>query len=73
MGHVVAGRFRESLHLQPGDSGWRNTEFGATDGHRSARQTRVPRDEASQILNGEAEIVLAWLPWEPKPDDTATL
>ena len=73
LGHVVAGRFRESLHLQPGDSGWRNTEFGSTDGHRSARQTRVPRDEASQILNGEAEIVLAWLPWEPKPDDTATL
>ena len=71
LSNVVAGRFLESLHLPHGGDGWRNTEFWSAD-HRSARKTRVPRGEASQILNGEAKIVLAWLPWQPKPDDTAT-
>ena len=68
---VVAGRFRESLHLGRRGDGWRSREFWSA-GHRGARKTRVPRDEASQILNGEAKIVLAWMPWQPKPDDTAT-
>ena len=68
---VVAGRFRESLYLERGVDGWRTSEF-TSDDHRSARKTRVPRDEVSQILNGEAEVVLEWMPWQPKPRDAAT-
>ena len=63
---VVAGRFRESLYLERGVDGWRTSEF-TSDDHRSARKTRVPRDEVSQILNGEAAVVLEWMPWQPKP------
>ena len=66
LGDVVAGRFRESLILQPGGDGWRRTEFWSVH-HRRARGTPVPRDEASKILNGEVEIVLEWMPWLPKP------
>ena len=68
---VVAGRFRESMYLQPGGDGWRSSESWSAD-HREARKTRVPRDEASRILDGEEEVVLEWMPWQPKPDDTAT-
>ena len=71
---VVAGRFRESLQLQGRGDGWRSTEFWSAGDRRPRRagKTRVSRDKASQILNGEAKIVLEWLPWPPKPDDTAT-
>ena len=68
---VVAGRFRESLRLQPRGDGLCRNEFWSAD-HRSAGGSRVPRDEALQILNGAEKIVLAWMPWPPKPDDTAT-
>ena len=69
---VVAGRFRESLHLQRRGEGWISRELGSDTDHRRSGKTRVPRDQTSQILNGEAEIVLAWMPWQPKPDHTAT-
>ena len=69
---VVAGNFRESLYLQPEGDGWCTREFWSADGFRRSGKSRVLRDEASQILNGEAEIVLEWMPWQPKPDDTAT-
>ena len=66
---VVAGRFRESLR---GGDGWSEKEFWSA-GHRiGGGGSRVPRDEASQILNGEEKIVLEWMPWPPKPDDTPT-
>ena len=68
---VVAGRFRESMRLQPGGAGWSSREFWSDEG-RSSGGSRVPRAKAAQILNGKAEIVLNWLPWQPKPDDTAT-
>ncbi len=68
---VVAGRFLESLHLKGGLGRWRSrglrsSEFWSAD-HRSARKTPVPRDQASRILNGKSEIVLKWMPWQPKP------
>ena len=69
---VVAGRFHESLHLQRRGDGWRSMELGSGTDHRRSGKTRVPRDEAAQNLNGEAEIVLEWRPWQPKPNDTAT-
>ena len=69
---VVAGRFRESLYLRPDGDGWSTREFWSADDFRRSGGTRVPRVKATQILNGEKEIVLEWMPWQPKPDDTAT-
>ena len=68
---VVAGRFRESLRLErrffwSRGEGQRTSEFWSAD-HRSSRGTRLSHDEASQILNGEAEAVMEWKPWQPKP------
>ena len=68
---VVAGRFRESMRLQPGEDGWSSREFWSDEGGSSGG-SRVPRVKAARILDGKAEIVLAWQPWQPKPDDTAT-
>ena len=68
---VVAGRFRESMRLQPGEDGWSSREFWS-DESGSSGESRVPRVKAARILDGKAEIVLAWQPWQPKPDDTAT-
>ena len=68
---VVAGRFRESLYLQRTGDGQSRNEFWSTM-HRSSGGGRVPRDEASQVLNGEENIVVEWMPWQPKPDNTAT-
>ena len=68
---VVAGRFRESMRLQPGEDGWSSREFWSDEGGSSGG-SRVPRAKAARILDGKAEIVLAWQPWQPKPDDTAT-
>ena len=69
---VVAGRFRESLYLRPEGDGWSTREFWSADHFRSSGGSRMPRVKASQILDGEKEIVLEWMPWQPKPDDTAT-
>ena len=69
---VVAGRFRESLYLEGGGEGWCSEELGSDTDHRRSGNTRVPRDRALQLLDGEETIVLEWLPWQPKPDDTAT-
>ena len=68
---VVAGRFRESMRLQPGGGGRSSMELWS-DERRSSGESRVPRVKAARILDGKAEIVLAWQPWQPKPDDTAT-
>ena len=68
---VVAGRFRESVRLQSGEDGWSSREFWP-DEHRSCGESRVPRVRVSRIADRKEEIVLAWLPWQPKPDDTAT-
>ena len=68
---VVAGRFRESLCLPSEGEGSNRWEVWSA-GHRRSNGMRVPRDEASQILNGEEEIMLKWMPWHPKSDDTVT-
>ena len=68
---VVAGRFRESMRLQPGRDGWSSREFWSAEGHSSGG-SRVPRAKAERILNGKSEIVLEWQPWESRPDDTTT-
>ena len=70
---VVAGRFRESLYLDPVGAGWSSRElWGGEHRHRSGG-SRVPRDKALQILDGETEIVLEWTPWQSRADGTATL
>ena len=69
---VVAGRFRESLHLGWRGDGWRNAEFWS-DGHRRSRRgTRVSRGMASEILNGRGEIALGWKPWPPLENGPST-
>ena len=68
---VVAGSFRESLFLKPGGEGWRTRELRSAE-HRSSEGSWEPRDKTLQTLNGEAKIVLEWMPWPPKPDDTPT-
>ena len=67
---VVAGQFRESMSLQSGGYGLCNAEFWS-DGRRGSRGSRVPRNQASQILKDQAEIVQEWTPWQLKPDDAA--
>ena len=69
---VVAGRFRESMRLQPGEDGWSSREFWSDDELRSSGGSRVPRSKASRILNGKKEIVLEWQPWTRRQDVTAT-
>ena len=69
---VVAGRFRESMRLQPGGDGWSSRQFWSGDERRSSGESRVPRAKAARILDGKKEIVLEWRPWQRKPDDTAT-
>ncbi|MDE2686466.1 MAG: DUF6226 family protein [Chloroflexota bacterium] len=68
---VVAGRFRESMRLQPGGDGWSSREFWSAEGHSSG-ESRVPRAKAERILNGKSEIVLEWQPWQSTPDGTTT-
>lgn len=64
---VVAGRFRESLRLQPGGAGWSAREFWFDDGaRRSSGGSRMSPVKASLILEGEKEISLEWTPWQPK-------
>ena len=68
---VVAGRFRETMRLQPGGNGWSSRDFWSDDERRSSGGSRVPRARAARILNGKAEIVLEWQPWKPKQYITA--
>ena len=69
---VVAGRFRESLYLEPTGDGWRSRELWAGEHRRRSGRSRVSRDKALQILDGETEIALEWTPWQPRADGTAT-
>ena len=63
---VVAGRFRESLYLEPTGDGSRSSELWAGEHRRISRKSRVSRDKALQILGGETEIALEWTPWQPR-------
>lgn len=67
LSNVVAGRFRESMRLQPDGSGWSTREFWNED-RPSSGGSRVPRNRAARVLDGKAEIVLEWMPWQPKPE-----
>ena len=64
---VVAGRFRESMRLQPGGDGWSSMEFWLDGELRRSGGSRVPRAKAARILNGKTEIVLEWQPWQSRP------
>ncbi len=68
---VVAGRFRESMRLQPGGNGWSSREFWSAEGHSSGGSL-VPRAKAVRILNGKSKIILEWQPWPPRPDGAVT-
>ncbi len=65
--YVVAGRFRESMRLQPGGAGWSSREFWLDGELCRSGGSRVPRAKAARILNGKTEIVLEWQPWQPRP------
>ena len=69
---VVAGRFRESLYLAPAVDGWSSMELWSGDHRRRSRGSRVSRDRAAQMLDGETEIALEWTPWQPRADGTPT-
>ena len=65
LGNVVAGRFRESMRLHPDGPGWSNREFWNEDGP-SRGGSLVSREKAARILDGKAEIVVVWTPWQPR-------
>ena len=69
---VVAGRFRESLYLEPAGDGWSSMELWG-GGHRSSSgRSRVSREKALEILGGATEIALEWTPWQPRAQGTTT-
>ena len=71
---VVAGRFRESLHLDPRGGAWSSMELWCGEHRRiSGGKSMVPWDEATQVLNGETKFALEWKPWQPRADGKATL
>ena len=63
--NVVAGRFRESMRLQPDGSGWSSGEFWNGE-QRSSSGSLESRNKARRILVGKAEFVLEWKPWRSK-------
>ena len=69
---VVAGRFRESLYLDSAGHGWSSMELWCGEHRRRSGRSRVSRDKAVQILDGETEIALEWTTWQRKADGTAT-
>jgi len=69
---VVAGRFRESLYLEPGGDGWSSREFGVGERLSRSGRSRVSRDRAVQMLDGKTEIALEWKPWQPRAGAEAT-
>ena len=68
---VVAGRFRESIRLQRDGSGWSSHEFWNDDSPRSGGSL-VSRKKAARILDGKAEVVLEWAPWQPRVGASST-
>ena len=70
---VVAGRFWESLYLEPEGDGRSSWELWGGGHRRSSRGSRVSRDKAARILDSETEIDLEWAPWQPREEGSATL
>ena len=68
---AVAGRFRESMSLGPDGEGWSRNEHWSARGFESSGGSRLSKEEAAKILNGEEEVVVAWLPWPKKSADTS--
>ena len=62
---VVTAGFRESLYLPRRGDGWMTREFRSYEYHRSGK-SRISRDRALALLDGEHKIVLEWAPWPPK-------
>ena len=70
---VVAGRFRESMRWQRDGSGWSSREFWNDDGTSSrSGGSLASRKKVARILNGEAEVVLEWKPWQPRVGASST-
>ena len=61
---VVTAGFRESLYLSRRSDGWITREFRSPEYHRSGK-SRISRDRALTILDGEDNILLEWKPWPP--------
>ena len=64
---VVTAGFRESLYLPRRGDGWMTREFRSYEYHRSGK-SRISRDRALALLDGEHEIVLEWTPWPSKSE-----
>ena len=65
--NVVAGRFRESLRLQPDGLGWSSREFWNGE-RRSSEGSLQPGRKAVLILGGKEEMVVEWMPWRPRSE-----
>ena len=72
LGDVVAGRFRESMRLQPDGPGWSSREFWNDEGPRSGGSL-VSGSKAARILDGQAEVVLEWTPWQPRVRESSAV
>lgn len=71
---VVAGRFRESMRLQWDGSGWSSREFWNDDGIRTRSGGSLEsRGKSARVLDGKVEIVLEWMPWQPRVSDTSAV
>lgn len=67
---IVAGRFREFMRLQRDGSGWSSHEFWNDDSPRSGGSL-VSTKKAARILDGKAEVVAEWMPWQARVSDTS--
>ncbi|MYC31566.1 MAG: hypothetical protein F4X64_00120 [Chloroflexi bacterium] len=67
---VVAGKFRESMRRQWDGSGWSSHEFWNDDGTSSrSGGSLVSRGKADRILGDRGEVVVEWMPWQPRVSD----
>ncbi len=65
LNNVVAGRFRESMRLEPEGTGWSTREFWNGE-RRSSGGSIYPGPKAAVILGGKSEMVVEWMPWQPR-------
>lgn len=65
LNNVVAGRFRESMRLDPEGTGWSTREFWNGERRSSGGALQSGR-KATLILGGKSEMVVEWMPWRPR-------
>ena len=68
---VVTVGFRESLYVPRRGDGWITREFRSDECQRSGG-SRISRDRALAILDGQNQIALEWTPWSRNPHHTTS-